>query len=72
MDDWEYKVGKLHLEPGDILVLKINTRMINEAHMERIRENAKMLFGDHANKIMVLDENVDISVLTRAEIEKLT
>lgn len=72
IDDLEYRVGKLHLEPDDILVVKINTKMIDLVHIERIRENAKLVFGDRATKILVLDSNIDISVLTRAEIEERT
>lgn len=67
--DPDYQLARLHLEPGDILVVKIHDQIQDEAHIERIRANAKLLFGDACPAILVLDANVDLSILTRTEIE---
>lgn len=58
----EFQIAKLQLQRGDIIVLRVRDRLSREA-AERIQREAKRAFGD-ANKIVVLENGTDISVLT--------
>ena len=63
----ETVVAKMNLAPGDILVVKVNHHIPAEAHV-RIRDKMAAILPDGVQCI-VIDSSVDLSVLTRAEIE---
>jgi hypothetical protein len=65
--DLEYQIARLQLRPGDVLVLKIAQYLPMEA-MKRIKDDLDRLVP--GIPAMVLDPNVDLSVLTREEIEQ--
>lgn len=69
-DDLEYRIGKLRLEPGDVLVVKVNERLTHEAAYRVRRQMETFVVG--SNKILVIDPSCDLSVLTAAEIASRT
>ena len=65
--DLEFRIAKLQLAPGDVLVVKSNKRVTPEAI-----ENAKRLMVHVLPpevRWMFIDPEIELSVLTRAEIE---
>lgn len=65
--DLEFRIAKLELGPRDVLVVKTAYHIAREV-VERIR----ITLADDAgltNKIMVIGPDLDLAVLTRAEIE---
>lgn len=66
MDELEFRIARLELRPGDILVAKAKIRLSVE-QAERLRTILEPFVGER--KVMVLDDSVDIAVLTREEIE---
>ncbi len=64
-EDFEYRIGKLSLEPDDILVVKLTSSIPYDA-MGRLGERLREMLP--SRKVLVLDPNVDLSVLTAAEI----
>jgi hypothetical protein len=65
--DLEYGIGRLRLEPGDVLVIKIAGGISTEL-VARFRAEAKHVLGEDT-KVLVLGDRVDLSILTKAEIE---
>lgn len=63
----EFQIAKLKVESGDLLVLKFNGRMTDEIAM-KIKAIAKANLPDGV-KTMVIDQSLDLSVLTFEEIE---
>jgi len=59
-DDWQFQIAKLRLEPGDILVIKSDRA---PQHDWWIPLNMKGV------RILYISTDVELSVLTRAEIE---
>lgn len=68
-DDLEYRIAKLKLESGDILILKFDVVLTKE-QAARIREDVKHIAP--GTKALILDHHAELSVLTRAEIEART
>lgn len=66
IDDIEFKIARLDLRPGDILVFKCKERLPSEA-VARMRYDVGKYLGGH--RALVLDGGLDIAVLTAAEIE---
>lgn len=66
MDDIEFKIARLDLRPGDILVIRCKQHLPMET-IARMRAAFLPVTKDH--KIMVLDGDMDLAVLTAAEIE---
>ena len=63
-DSMEYRIGRLELRPGDMLVIKVTGNVPSEQVMqmaEDIREIVK-------SPVLVIDQNIDLSVLTKEEI----
>lgn len=63
----DIEVAKLKLAPGDILVARAD-RPITAQQADRLREGMKRVLPDGV-KCMVIDPRLELSVLTRAEIE---
>lgn len=67
MEDLEYRVGKLSMAPGDVLVVKLG-RTVNVEEAQRVRRYVGKAVGEGV-PVLIIDGNVDLSVLTKAEIE---
>jgi hypothetical protein len=63
-----FEIGKLQLKDGDVLVVKTDRPMSHDA-TERARKHLKSLLPRDVT-IMIIDQGVDLSVLTRTEIEE--
>jgi hypothetical protein len=66
-NDLEYKIARMDLRPGDILVVKSQHTLSYET-VVRIQSDFERVAPGH--KIMVVDKSLDLSILTAAEIEK--
>lgn len=66
-DNFEYAMRRLKLEPNDILVVK-GAKSISGEVSCRIQKAARNILGEYA-KVLIVDPELDISVLTAAEIE---
>lgn len=62
------EIGKLQLAPGDVLVVKTDRPMSQDA-TERVRKHLKGLLPQNVT-IMIIDRGVELSVLTKTEIEE--
>ena len=62
-EDWQYRIAKLHLEEGDILVIKSDRAPQYDWWMPLNMKGVRILY---------IPTDVDLSVLTRAEIEAKT
>jgi hypothetical protein len=63
----ECEIAKLSLAPGDVLVAKFDV-ILSDQSASRAREVLTRCIPD-GQKVLILDRGVDLSVLTRAEIE---
>lgn len=61
----EFHIARLDLRPGDVLVVK-SRRPLSVQDCERIRQILKQEAVGH--RVMVLDDGLDLAVLTAAEI----
>lgn len=59
MDDREYQIARLSLEPGDILVVKT----------DRPKPGHWQDFLPHGVRVLFIPNDMELSVLTKAEIE---
>lgn len=66
MENLEFRIAKLSLNPGDILVVKINK--IISVEMAQVVKKTVLEATGH-RKIMVIDGDTDLAVLTSSEIE---
>lgn len=64
--DLEFQIAKLQLAPGDILVAKFGQGLTFEA-AQAVREQFCGAVPGH--RVLIIDCDLDLSVLTRAEIE---
>jgi hypothetical protein len=69
LSDLEFKVGRLDLKPGDLLVAKFKERLPQTA-IGRIRESFNAVIP--GVKVLVLENGADLAILTAAEIEART
>jgi|GEM_PF-4296324 len=60
--DLDYRIARLALAPGDVLVVKIDHTLTADIG-GRIREQFERAIGGR-NKVLVLDNSIDLSVLT--------
>ena len=65
IDDIEFKIARLDLREGDILVVKIAQPLMTTTR-DRLRDYIAKSSGGH--QVMVLDGVMDLAVLTQAEI----
>lgn len=65
--DLEYRIAKLALKPGEILVVKVDHTLD-----ARIGGNIRKHFEDvvKGNRVIIIDNSMDLSVLTKADIEQ--
>lgn len=61
---FEFRIAKLQLEPGDLLVLKVKDR-IPASGVDRIRGMMVAASGGH--KVLVLEGGAELAVLTAAQ-----
>lgn len=64
-DDLQFKIARLELRPGDILVVRAPMRLPSET-VARLRDMVRQAAPNV--RAMVLDAGLDLSVLTAAEI----
>lgn len=62
-----FEIAKLQLKPGDVLVVKTDRPMSNEA-TDRTRKHLAGLLPQGVTT-MIIDRGVNLSVLTRDEIQ---
>lgn len=67
MDDLEFRIAKVRISPGDILVVKAKGKLSVES-CRRIHDKASEKLPPDV-KVIVIDTDVDLAILTRAEIE---
>jgi len=60
MNDWEFKIAKLELEPGDILVVKTDNEPWYDIIHHLVPAGVRVLY---------IPNDMELSILTRAEIE---
>lgn len=60
-----YSIGRLSIQPGDILVVKYQGRVRAET-ASFIKERCQACMGDIP--VMVIGDDIDIAILTKAEI----
>ena len=66
----ECEIAKLALAPGDVLVARVDRPITSEiAH--RVSEHIKAAVPE-GTKILVLDSAIELSMLRKTEIEKMT
>jgi hypothetical protein len=66
-DDVAYRIGKLELRRGDVLVIKVASEITAE-HASRMRDEFKKHVG--AEKMIVLGPGIDLAVLTKSELQQ--
>lgn len=66
IDDIEFKIARLDLRPGDILVVKCRDRLTRET-VVRLQEVIRATAPGH--KGLILERGMDLAILTAAEIE---
>jgi hypothetical protein len=59
-----WQIGKMNLEPSDVLVFKTN-RILSKEQADRLREIAKVAIP--GIKALVLEDGLDLSVLSGAQ-----
>ncbi len=64
--DIEFKIARLELRPGDVLVVRTKQRL-SRAQIDRLADLIKPAIGSH--RCLILDSDTDLAVLTPAEIE---
>lgn len=69
-EEFEYRVGRLRIAPGDALVVKVD-QMITMEIAERLRRYAAAVVPD-GTKVLIIDQGVDLTILAREEIEQRT
>lgn len=67
MDDIEFKIARLDLRPGDILIVKCKERL-SAGTLAIMREVLARVAGGH--KALILENGMDLAVLTAAQIEE--
>lgn len=63
----EYRIGRLDLRLGDILVVKSHEWPVSQENAEIMRASLRERLGDIP--ILVIGPDIDLAVLTRAELE---
>jgi hypothetical protein len=64
----QYRIAKLELRPGDILVLKV-LRHVSAEEAARIAERFQQFVGIQC-RVVVIDEVIDLSVVRREEAQE--
>lgn len=66
-EEWEFRIAKLALEPGDVLVVSFPRKLFGE-NIERNRRYLEKVLPDGI-EIIFKEDDIDFSVLTRSQIE---
>jgi hypothetical protein len=66
IDDIEFKIARLDLRPGDVLVVKCQDRLTTETvrHMQAVIKEAC-----RGHRALILERGMDLAILSAAEIE---
>lgn len=71
-DEWMREhvkeINVLKVEPGDVVVLKLDCYAISDANMKHVSENVKRLLPE-GTKVMILTQDQDIKVLKAGDVE---
>lgn len=65
----DYRIARLRIKPGEIVVVKLDFEMTGEQMLDTERFFAEKL---GTTEILVLDKRADLSVLTPAQIKERT
>lgn len=68
MSTSEFEVARLRVEPGDVVVVKVHA-VISDEVARRLRDQISTQLPPKTPMI-VIDKNVDLMVLTKADIEQ--
>jgi protein involved in polysaccharide export with SLBB domain len=66
----EYRIAKLRLEPGDVLIVKVDQHLTLEMTIGAAQAMKDIVGQDVP--VMVIDRDIDVSLLTKAEIAERT
>lgn len=66
IDDIEFKIARLDLRPGDILVVKF-PHLLSMAQARSMQAIIQRVAPDHRS--LILERGMDLAILTAAEIE---
>jgi hypothetical protein len=66
IDDIEFKIARLDLRSGDILVMRFKERLSRQ-QVDHMRATIDPIIKGH--KVLVLESGADLAILTAAEIE---
>lgn len=66
IEDIEFKIARLDLRPGDILVVKCETKLTADM-ARRMQEVITRVTRGH--RTLILEKGTDLAILTAAEIE---
>lgn len=64
-DPWKFRIARLELEPGDVLVVQGDTVKYENAHA------SLQPLVPHGVKILYVPNDINFSVLTRKKIEEM-
>lgn len=65
--DISFTISKLDLKPGDIVIIRCRQRLTQDG-VNRLRETMKLAMPDQ--KALVLEDGMEIAVLTKADLER--
>ncbi|MDB5358851.1 MAG: hypothetical protein JWO51_148 [Rhodospirillales bacterium] len=68
--DLQIQIARLELKPGDVLVIS-PTRQFTAEQAARCRNHVGTILNS-SNRVMILDPGMDLTVLTREEIDART
>jgi hypothetical protein len=64
------EIARLRLEPGDVLVVRVQNLPIDPGPVvERFGNTLKQCCPEGV-KVLIIDGNIDLSILTKSEIER--
>jgi hypothetical protein len=67
MDEFEFRIARLELKPGDILVVKIKSARPSSSHLKDLKAAIERVYR---GPCLIFDETMDLAVLTREDIEQ--
>ena len=69
LEDWQFRIAKLELAPGDVLIVKAPARYSDKEHLMQSADVIGQLVPPGV-KVLTLPHDVDLSILTKAEIDE--
>lgn len=70
LDDVEFKIAKLDLGEGDILVMRTKVAVTSVIAAQIKAQTERILGGK--NKVMVVPPDIDLSVISKSDAKKLS